>query len=210
MRRAAVSISSNIAEGTSRTSKVDFARFIEIASGSLYEVVSQSFIAKNQGFLSADHALPRSLRRCRRTKSHAQRPQKCPSCQIEALAITRGGSQPSTLNSQRSTPPMPYIDQFFEVLINAGASDLHLGEGQPPKIRRHGDVISIREDLLTHEEMAYMMSEISGPDRWQRATLIPAISTSLTRWMSTRAFVAIFSSRRRALGASSVSSRQRS
>jgi len=30
---------------------------------------------------------------------------------------------------------MPYIDQFFQVLIDSGASDLHLGEGQPPKIR---------------------------------------------------------------------------
>ncbi|MDB6148683.1 MAG: twitching motility protein [Chthoniobacter sp.] len=63
---------------------------------------------------------------------------------------------------------MPYIDQFFEVLINAGASDLHLGQGQPPKIRRHGEVIPIRNEILTDEEMAYMMSEISGPERWQR------------------------------------------
>src|SRR5882762_6496865 len=63
---------------------------------------------------------------------------------------------------------MAYIDQFFEVLIAAGASDLHLGEGQPPKIRRHGDVIAIRNELLTHEEMSYMLSEISGPDRWLR------------------------------------------
>lgn len=51
MRRAAVSISSNIAEGSSRSSKTDFARFIEIANGSLFEVVSQAFIAKRQGFL---------------------------------------------------------------------------------------------------------------------------------------------------------------
>src|SRR3954465_5003547 len=51
MRRAAVSISSNIAEGSSRSSKTDFARFIEISTGSLFEVVSQGFIAKRQGFL---------------------------------------------------------------------------------------------------------------------------------------------------------------
>src|ERR1700704_4289693 len=51
MRRAAVSISSNIAEGTSRSSKTDFARFIEISTGSLFEVVPQAFIAKRQGFL---------------------------------------------------------------------------------------------------------------------------------------------------------------
>ena len=55
---------------------------------------------------------------------------------------------------------MAYIDQFFEVLITAGASDLHLAEGQPPKIRRHGDVIPIREEVLTAEEMNYMLSEI--------------------------------------------------
>jgi len=52
MRRAAVSISSNIAEGTSRLSKADFARFVEIATGSLFEIVSQSFIGKAQGFLT--------------------------------------------------------------------------------------------------------------------------------------------------------------
>jgi four helix bundle protein len=51
MRRAAVSISSNIAEGTSRMSQTDFARFIEIATGSVFEVVSQSFIGRRQAFL---------------------------------------------------------------------------------------------------------------------------------------------------------------
>jgi four helix bundle protein len=52
MRRAAVSISSNLAEGSSRHSKPDFARFVEISTGSLFEVVSQAFIAKRQAFLS--------------------------------------------------------------------------------------------------------------------------------------------------------------
>jgi four helix bundle protein len=55
MRRAAVSISSNIAEGTSRMSQTDFARFIEIATGSVFEVVSQSFIGRRQGFLSEEN-----------------------------------------------------------------------------------------------------------------------------------------------------------
>ena len=51
MRRAAVSISSNIAEGCSRSSKTDFARFVEIATGSVFEVVSQSFVRHRQRFL---------------------------------------------------------------------------------------------------------------------------------------------------------------
>jgi four helix bundle protein len=57
MRRAAVSISSNIAEGSARISRKDFARFIEIATGSLNEVISQSFVGRNQGFLSPEDFL---------------------------------------------------------------------------------------------------------------------------------------------------------
>ena len=54
MRRAAVSISSNIAEGTSRLSQGDYARFIEIATGSVFEVVSQAFIGRRQQFLNEE------------------------------------------------------------------------------------------------------------------------------------------------------------
>jgi len=54
LRRAAVSISSNIAEGSSRSSKSDFGRFVEIATGSVFEAVSQAFIAQRQSFLSED------------------------------------------------------------------------------------------------------------------------------------------------------------
>ena len=54
LRRAAVSVSSNIAEGSSRSSKSDFARFTEIAAGSVFEVVSQAFVARRQNFVSED------------------------------------------------------------------------------------------------------------------------------------------------------------
>jgi four helix bundle protein len=54
MRRAAVSISSNIAEGCSRSSRTDYSRFVEIATGSVFEVVSQATIGRNQGFLSEE------------------------------------------------------------------------------------------------------------------------------------------------------------
>lgn len=52
LRRAAVSVSSNIAEGSSRSSRQDFSRFIEIAAGSVFEVVSQITISKRQGLFS--------------------------------------------------------------------------------------------------------------------------------------------------------------
>jgi four helix bundle protein len=54
MRRASVSISSNIAEGCSRGSKADFRRFIEIAVGSTFELVSQARIAQTQGWLNTE------------------------------------------------------------------------------------------------------------------------------------------------------------
>ena len=52
LRRAAVSVSSNIAEGSSRGSRADFSRFIEIAAGSLFETVSQATISRRQNLLS--------------------------------------------------------------------------------------------------------------------------------------------------------------
>jgi four helix bundle protein len=55
-RRAPVSISSNIAEGCSRSSKTDFRRFVEIATGSTFELVSQARIARGQTFCTqSDH-----------------------------------------------------------------------------------------------------------------------------------------------------------
>jgi len=51
MRRAAVSVSANIAEGNSRLSRIEQARFIEMGFGSLMELVSEAKVAEQQGFL---------------------------------------------------------------------------------------------------------------------------------------------------------------
>lgn len=52
LQRAAVSISSNIAEGCSRESEKDFAHFLEMAIGSAFEVESQLLIAKNLSYIT--------------------------------------------------------------------------------------------------------------------------------------------------------------
>ncbi len=44
MRRAAISIPSNVAEGNGRSSKVEYKRFVEIARGSQYELQTQLYI----------------------------------------------------------------------------------------------------------------------------------------------------------------------
>lgn len=51
LQRAAVSISSNVAEGSARTSDSEFAHFLDIALGSAYEVETQLLISKNVGYI---------------------------------------------------------------------------------------------------------------------------------------------------------------
>lgn len=52
LRRASVSIASNIAEGAGRYHKQDFIRFLRIAIGSTYECVTELFIAKNEKYIA--------------------------------------------------------------------------------------------------------------------------------------------------------------
>lgn len=54
MNRSAISIPSNIAEGCSRKTSIDFARFIEIALGSSFELETQLIIANNLNYISEE------------------------------------------------------------------------------------------------------------------------------------------------------------
>lgn len=57
LRRASVSITSNIAEGVNRFSVKDKAHFIEVAYGSLMEVSSQFEIAEDLGYVTSEERL---------------------------------------------------------------------------------------------------------------------------------------------------------
>ncbi len=52
MRRASISIPSNIAEGFIRSSKIEFNRFLDIALGSCAELETQVLIAKELNYLN--------------------------------------------------------------------------------------------------------------------------------------------------------------
>jgi len=54
LRRSAISIPSNIAEGYGRKSTGDYARFLNIAIASLYEVQTQIEIALNQDYMKKE------------------------------------------------------------------------------------------------------------------------------------------------------------
>ncbi len=54
LRRAAVSIPSNVAEGWGRSATNEYVQFLRYARGSLYEVETQLRIAQRNGYLSED------------------------------------------------------------------------------------------------------------------------------------------------------------
>lgn len=55
LKRAAISVALNIAEGSDRKSDLDFKRFLRMAIGSCEEVVTGIYIALDQGFINKEN-----------------------------------------------------------------------------------------------------------------------------------------------------------
>lgn len=61
MRRAAVSVPSNIAEGAARATQKEYLHFLHVARGSLSELETQVVIAKRQKFITESTVLDLAL-----------------------------------------------------------------------------------------------------------------------------------------------------
>src|SRR5437764_6760542 len=62
---------------------------------------------------------------------------------------------------------MAYLNRLLSVIVRHGGSDLHIGEGEPPKMRMNGDIMPIRKYPVTREEAVQMMMEVCGPHNWK-------------------------------------------
>ncbi len=63
---------------------------------------------------------------------------------------------------------MAVIDQYFKYLVEAGGSDLHLSEGQPPKIRVNGTISAISDENLEGQAFKNLLAEICDPQAFQK------------------------------------------
>ncbi|HEX7666407.1 MAG TPA: type IV pili twitching motility protein PilT, partial [Polyangiaceae bacterium] len=58
---------------------------------------------------------------------------------------------------------MSKIDALFDALLARKGSDLHLGVGYPPLIRERGELVALRDQILTKDELEEMLFEINTP-----------------------------------------------
>lgn len=63
---------------------------------------------------------------------------------------------------------MPEIDHLFQAMMDAGGSDLHLQEGQPPRIRLNGRLSPLDMPKLDENRLSGMLAEICSPDQWKQ------------------------------------------
>ena len=63
---------------------------------------------------------------------------------------------------------MHEIDQLFNKLIADKGSDLHLEEGQKPKMRVQGKLVEIGEEILTNQRMTALLLPITVKEDWQK------------------------------------------
>ena len=67
---------------------------------------------------------------------------------------------------------MAQIDTLFKKMLDAGASDLHLEQGQFPKMRLHGEIVNVSKVVLDENSLRDMLIEITPQKLWQKYTKV--------------------------------------
>jgi twitching motility protein PilT len=66
---------------------------------------------------------------------------------------------------------MAAIDNLFHKLMEMGGSDLHLAEGEPPKVRAHGHLEPVEgHEVLTRDRISAYLKEITPERQWKKFT----------------------------------------
>jgi four helix bundle protein len=97
LRRSAVSVASNIAEGQGRLSKKEFRHFLGMARGSIVEMETQVLISRNLGYLS-EVAMDQLMKTSGQVSPPSSRP--------DAIAPTRRNQKLETRNQKRRSSPV--------------------------------------------------------------------------------------------------------
>ena len=79
-------------------------------------------------------------------------------------AVTEAPPQPAEATSPQGDTRR--IDRFLHLMMERGASDLHLSVGRPPMFRLSGDVDPIRYRTLTLQDFEAMVQPITSPELW--------------------------------------------
>ena len=96
LRRAVISIPSNIAEGFGRDSHKDFGHFLSIARGSLYEVDTQLEIAERMGYLAVTKELRQQMNAVSRLIAALNRSLRAPIATPAPVSTKASAGKPST------------------------------------------------------------------------------------------------------------------
>ncbi len=70
---------------------------------------------------------------------------------------------------------MNRINSFLELVVNQGGSDLHLVSGEPPRVRIHGVLSTVRFRTLSIEDMQRFLEEIMNDDLKRRFNELLAV-----------------------------------
>jgi len=63
---------------------------------------------------------------------------------------------------------MAKLDHLFDVLLEEDGSDLHLQEGQKPKIRQYGNLVDLEEEaILHHDDINELLRELCDEKQWK-------------------------------------------